>query len=134
VIQISAAQAEIATPYQAHVCAAKAGIDMLTRTLAPEWGAEGIRINSIAPGPIADTEGLRRLAPGEDALQRMAERVPLKRLGRFEDIARMALMLSSDWCSYVTGAVIPVDGGLALTGPRDFSAAAALGAAARSRT
>lgn len=130
VIQISAAQASIATPYQAHVCAAKAGVDMLTRTLALEWAAEGVRINSIAPGPIADTEGLKRLAPG-DALQRMAERVPLKRLGHFDDIARMALMLSSDWGSYVTGAVIPVDGGLALTGPRDFSEAAAAAAKAR---
>jgi NAD(P)-dependent dehydrogenase (short-subunit alcohol dehydrogenase family) len=131
VVQISAAQASIATPYQAHVCAAKAGVDMLTRTLALEWGAEGVRINSIAPGPIADTEGLKRLAPGSDALQRMAERVPLKRLGHFDDIARMAMMLSSDWGSYITGAVIPVDGGLALTGPRDFSEAAA--ASARSR-
>ena len=131
VVQISAAQASIATPYQAHVCAAKAGVDMLTRTLALEWGAEGLRINSIAPGPIADTEGLKRLAPGSDALQRMAERVPLKRLGHFDDIARMAMMLSSDWGSYITGAVIPVDGGLALTGPRDYSEAAAQAAQAR---
>jgi NAD(P)-dependent dehydrogenase (short-subunit alcohol dehydrogenase family) len=104
---------------------------MLTRVLALEWGVEGIRINSIVPGPIADTEGLKRLAPDEDALQRMAERVPLQRLGRLDDIARMAMLLCSDWGSYITGAVIPVDGGLALTGPRDFSAAAA--ATARSR-
>lgn len=131
VVQISAGQASIGTPYQAHVCAAKAGVDMLTRVLALEWGVEGIRINSIAPGPIADTEGLKRLAPDEDALQRMAERVPLQRLGRLDDIARMAMLLCSDWGSYITGAVIPVDGGLALTGPRDFSAAAA--ATARSR-
>ena len=131
VVQISAGQASIGTPYQAHVCAAKAGVDMLTRVLALEWGVEGIRINSIAPGPIADTEGLKRLAPDEDALQRMAERVPLQRLGRLDDIARMPPPLCSDWGSYITGAVIPVDGGLALTGPRDFSAAAA--ATARSR-
>jgi len=131
VVQISASQSFTPTPYQAHVCAAKAGVDMLTRVLALEWGAEGIRINSIVPGPIADTEGLKRLAPGDDALQAMAERVPLKRLGTVDDIARMALLLASDWGSYITGAVIPVDGGLALTGPRDFSAAAA--ASARSR-
>ena len=124
VIQISASQAFTPTPYQAHVCAAKAGVDMLTQVLALEWGAQGIRINSIVPGPIADTEGLRRLAPGDDALAAMAQRVPLQRLGRTEDIARMAMMLASDWGSYITGAVIPVDGGLSLTGPRDFSAAA----------
>ncbi|MEY4752197.1 MAG: hypothetical protein RIQ60_4411 [Pseudomonadota bacterium] len=132
VVQISAGQSFIATPFQAHVCAAKAGVDMLTRVLALEWGAEGIRINSIVPGPIADTEGIRRLAPGEDALKAMAERVPLKRMGSVDDVARMALMLCSDWGGWITGAVIPVDGGLALTGPRDFSAAAAHAAAARS--
>ncbi|WP_088282254.1 SDR family oxidoreductase [Ideonella sp. A 288] len=131
VIQISASQAFTPTPFQAHVCAAKAGVDMLTQVLALEWGGQGIRINSIVPGPIADTEGLRRLAPGEAALAAMAERVPLKRLGRLEDIARMAMLLASDWGSYITGAVIPVDGGLSLTGPRDFSAAA--GAAQRGR-
>lgn len=132
VIQISAGQAFTPTPFQAHVCAAKAGVDMLTQVLALEWGAQGIRINSIVPGPIADTEGLKRLAPTEATLQAMSQRVPLKRLGRTEDVARMALMLASDWGSFVTGAVIPVDGGLALTGPRDFSAAAAASQRTRS--
>lgn len=124
VIQISASQAFTPTPFQAHVCAAKAGVDMLTRVLAQEWGPEGIRVNSIVPGPIADTEGLKRLAPTQGTLDAMALRVPLRRLGQVDDIARMALLLASDWGSYVTGAVIPVDGGLSLTGPRDFSAAA----------
>lgn len=124
VIQVSASQAFTPTPFQAHVCAAKAGVDMLTRVLAQEWGPEGIRVNSIVPGPIADTEGLKRLAPTDATLAAMAQRVPLQRLGHVEDIARMAMMLASDWGSYVTGAVIPVDGGLSLTGPRDFSAAA----------
>ncbi len=131
VVQISAGQAFTPTPYQAHVCAAKAGVDMLTRVLALEWGAEGVRINSIVPGPIADTEGIRRLAPGDDAIQAMTERVPLKRMGTVDDIARMTMMLASDWGAWITGAVIPVDGGLSLTGPRDFSAAAA--ATARGR-
>jgi NAD(P)-dependent dehydrogenase (short-subunit alcohol dehydrogenase family) len=124
IVQISAGQAFTPTAFQAHVCAAKAGVDMLTRVLALEWGAEGIRINSIVPGPIADTEGLKRLAPTDETLEAMAERVPLKRLGKIDDIARMAMFLASDWGSYITGAVIPVDGGMALTGPRDFTAAA----------
>jgi NAD(P)-dependent dehydrogenase (short-subunit alcohol dehydrogenase family) len=127
VIQISAGQSFTPTPFQAHVCAAKAGVDMLTRVLALEWGHEGIRINSIVPGPIADTEGLKRLAPGEDHLDAMARRVPVQRLGRIDDIARAAMFLASDWGSYITGTVIPVDGGLALTGPRDFTDAAEAG-------
>ena len=131
ILQISASQAFVATPYQVHVSAAKAGIDMLTRGLALEWGADGIRVNSLIPGPIQDTEGLKRLAPTEETLQAMADRVPLGRLGHLEDVSRMALMLASDWGSYITGTVIAVDGGLALTGPRDFSAAAA--ATARQR-
>jgi NAD(P)-dependent dehydrogenase (short-subunit alcohol dehydrogenase family) len=132
VVQISASQAFTPTPYQAHVCAAKAGVDMLTRVLALEWGAEGVRINSIVPGPIADTEGIRRLAPGADALRAMTERVPLKRMGTVDDIARMAMVLASDWGAWIIGAVIPVDGGVSLTGPRDFSAAAAVSAQVRS--
>src|SRR6185369_16938232 len=98
-VQISASQAFTPTPFQAHVCAAKAGVDMLTQVLALEWGPQGIRINSIVPGPIADTEGLKRLAPTEDTLNQMADRVPLKRLGQLEDIARMAMLLASDWGS-----------------------------------
>jgi NAD(P)-dependent dehydrogenase (short-subunit alcohol dehydrogenase family) len=125
IVQISASQAFTPTPFQAHVCAAKAGVDMLTQVLALEWGPQGIRINSIVPGPIADTEGLKRLAPTDDTMTAMADRVPLKRLGRLEDISRLAMLLASDWGSYITGAIIPVDGGLALTGPRDFTAAAA---------
>jgi NAD(P)-dependent dehydrogenase (short-subunit alcohol dehydrogenase family) len=104
VIQISAGQAFIPTPYQAHVCAAKAGIDMLTQVLALEWGAQGIRINSIVPGPIADTEGLKRLAPTADTLSAMTQRVPLKRLGAVEDIANMAMVLASDLGAWWFGA------------------------------
>lgn len=123
VINISAPQAVNPTPYQAHVCAAKAGVDMLTRVLAMEWGADSVRVNSIVPGPIGDTEGVRRLAPGPEALAAMAASIPLGRFGRTEDVALMALMLSSPWSSFVTGAVIPVDGGSSLAGGRDLSSA-----------
>ena len=63
IINISAPQAFIPMILQSHVCAAKAGVDMITRTFAMEWGGEGIRVNSIVPGPIQDTEGMKRLAP-----------------------------------------------------------------------
>ena len=63
IVNISAPQAEVAMTGQSHVCAAKAGVDMITKTLALEWGPKGIRINSVIPGPIDKTEGMRRLAP-----------------------------------------------------------------------
>ena len=121
VLNISAPQAFNPTRYQAHVCAAKAGVDMLTRVLAMEWGAEGVRVNSIVPGPIGGTEGIRRLAPTPEAVQRMTDSVPLQRMGRVDEIGDMALFLASPFASYVTGAIIPVDGGSSLGGGRDFS-------------
>ena len=67
ILNISATLHYGGTPGQAHVAAAKAAVDALTRTLAVEWGPQGIRVNAIAPGPIGDTEGVRRLLPGEAA-------------------------------------------------------------------
>jgi NAD(P)-dependent dehydrogenase (short-subunit alcohol dehydrogenase family) len=124
IVNISAPQAEVAIPLQAHVCAAKAGVDMLTRVLAIEWGGDGIRVNSVIPGPIAGTEGMARLAPSEDARQRVARAVPLKRLGSKEDVANLVLFLCSPLASYITAAVIPVDGGWTTHGAalRDLAA------------
>ncbi len=116
VVNISAPQAFLAMPAQAHVCAAKAGVDMLTRTLALEWGPAGIRVNSIAPGPIADTEGMRRLAPTEAIEKQVAMSVPLQRFGQAEEIGNAAMFLSSDAGAYVSGVVLPVDGGWAVAG------------------
>ncbi len=117
VISISAPQAEVAMTGQAHVCAAKAGVDMITRTLALEWGPEGIRINSVIPGPIDNTEGMRRLAPTPKAMAMVEGSVPLRRVGQAQDIANACLFLGSDMASYLTGAVIPVDGGWILNIP-----------------
>ncbi len=69
IIFISAGKAFQAYPYQAHVGAAKAGVDMLMKDLAVDWGKHGIRANSIAPGPIAGTEGMRRLAPSDETMK-----------------------------------------------------------------
>src|SRR5207245_550408 len=64
ILNISATLHYLGTPMQLHVSAAKAGVDALTRNLAVEWGRYGIRVNAIAPGPIEDTEGMKRLVPG----------------------------------------------------------------------
>lgn len=116
IVNISAGQSWMPTPLQAHVCAAKAGVDQLTRTLAIEWGQAGVRVNSIAPGPIEGTEGMARLAPNDKAHAAWVRSVPLGRFGQLEDISNAALWLCSPQAGYVTGVVLSVDGGLALGG------------------
>lgn len=116
IVNISAPQAYLAMPAQAHVCAAKAGVDMLTRTLALEWGPAGIRVNSISPGPIANTEGMRRLAPTEAIAQKVASTVPLQRFGEASEIGDAAMFLSSAAGGYISGVVLPVDGGWSVAG------------------
>jgi len=111
IINISAPQAIIPMPAQSHVCAAKAGVDMITRTLALEWGAEGIRINSIIPRPIDGTACMKRLAPTDAVRYAVEKFVPMKRMGTPDDIANACLFLASDMATYITGAILPVDGG-----------------------
>jgi 2,4-dienoyl-CoA reductase [(3E)-enoyl-CoA-producing], peroxisomal len=110
ILNISATLHYLGTPMQLHVSAAKAGVDALTRNLAVEWGAHGIRVNAIAPGPVEDTEGMKRLVP-EPIKQKLRERVPLGRFGLISDIENAAVFLCSDAASYINGAVLVVDGG-----------------------
>ena len=110
VLNISATLHYLGTASQIHVSAAKAGVDAVTRTLAVEWGPFGIRVNGIAPGPIADTEGVRRLLEG--GKRSRARRLnPLRRLGRTDDIAGAALFLCSEAASFINGVTLVVDGG-----------------------
>ena len=120
VINISAPQSVHPTMMQAHVCAAKAGVDMLTRCLCLEWGGDGIRVNSVIPGPIADTEGMARLSPTPEARDAVMKSVPLGRFGLKEEIANMVMFLASPLAAYVSGAIIPVDGGWTAAGARGF--------------
>jgi peroxisomal 2,4-dienoyl-CoA reductase len=115
IINLSATLHYAGTPLQTHAASAKAGIDALTRSLAMEWGAAGIRINALAPGPIDGTEGITRLLPPE--LRARAERIiPLRRFGSTRDVADAALFLASPASAYITGAVLVVDGGQWLAG------------------
>ena len=111
IINISATQAFIAMALQAHVCAAKAGVDMLTRTLAIEWGSMGVRVNSIAPGAVDDTEGMKRLAPTPEARKFFEKMIPLRRFAQKSELADLALFLASDAAQFITGAVMVCDGG-----------------------
>lgn len=110
-IAITAPQAVRPYPMQAHVCAAKAGINMLVKCLALEWGPAGYRVNAISPGPIDGTEGMDRLAPNEQVRQRYINEVSLRRFGEKQEIADAAIFLSSPLAAYVNGVIFPVDGG-----------------------
>jgi 2,4-dienoyl-CoA reductase [(3E)-enoyl-CoA-producing], peroxisomal len=117
ILNISATLHYLATPMQIHVSAAKAGVDAITRNLSVEWGRHGIRVNGIAPGPIEDTEGMRRLLPPE-LKEKLVKKIPLQRMGRIADIENAALFLSSDAASYINGVTLVVDGGQWLLGTR----------------
>ena len=87
-------------------------MDSLTRSLALEWGCDGIRVVGIAPGPIADTPGTTKLIPGmtkEDANEAISREIPLGRMGEASEIGHAAVYLCS--AKYVTGDVLVVDGG-----------------------
>ncbi|HEV2642114.1 MAG TPA: SDR family oxidoreductase, partial [Candidatus Elarobacter sp.] len=116
IVNISAPQAVQPMPFQAHVCAAKAGVDMLTRTLALEWGRAGVRVNAVMPGAVEGTEGMDRLAPAGPARDALTRQLPLQRLAHKDDIADLVIFLCSDAASYVTGAIIPCDGGMIASG------------------
>ena len=114
IVSISANQATHPIAWQGHVCAAKAGVELLTKTLAIEWGPEGVRANCITPGPTEDTEGMRRLAPTEEIRERITANIPLRRYGTKDELADLALFLCSEAATYITGAVFACDGGQGL--------------------
>jgi len=103
-----------ATWWQSHASAAKAAVDSLTRSLALEWASDKIRVNGIAPGPIANTPGTTKLAPQgvDDASmvnEMVVERIPLQRMGEAWEIGHAAVYLAV--AQYVTGHTLVVDGG-----------------------
>ncbi|KAI6157163.1 hypothetical protein BKA82DRAFT_796756 [Pisolithus tinctorius] len=109
-IHVSSTLHHKGTPYQAHVSAAKAGVDAFSAVLALEEGPKGIRSNVIAPGPIAGTEGISRLST-QMLRSAGSSAYPLGRMGNVQDVASAAVFLFSDAASYITGQVLVVDGG-----------------------
>lgn len=116
ILNISATLHYHGTPLQLHASAAKAGVDAITKNLAVEWGRFGIRVCGIAPGPIAETEGMKRLAPGELSAK-MTAAIPAGRFGAIDEIAAAAVYLRSPAAAYVSGHTLVVDGGHCIATP-----------------
>ena len=124
IIFISAAMARMPHAFQLHVGAAKAGIDNMMKNLALEWGRYGIRSNSIMPGPVKDTEGMKRLST-PDLEAELIKTIPMGRMGVVDEIGHAAVFLSSPLACHITGTILVVDGGQHLAGSADFNKGAA---------
>ncbi len=111
IINVSSVAAERAGPGQANYAASKGAINALTRALAVELGSRNVTVNAIAPGFIETDMSAAVLARAGDLVKKA---IPLRRLGRPEDVARLAVFLASADGGYITGQVLTVDGGLSL--------------------
>jgi len=111
IINISLAQVISGWPGSAHAASAKAGVTTLTRSLAVEWGPYGIRVNNVLPGPIENTEGVRRLYEARGEAEKEKNRMALGVFGEKDDIAQACVFLVSSAGQFITGSDLTVDGG-----------------------
>ena len=111
IIVVSSVGAYIGAPGQSNYASSKAGLIGLARSIAREYGPRGITANVVAPGPIA-TDMLESMP--EDKRAALGAQVPVGRIGTVEEVAAAVTFLASDPAAYITGAVVPVDGGLGM--------------------
>jgi len=111
IVNILATYAWTGSAFVVPSAAAKAGVLAMTRSLAVEWAAYGVRCNAIAPGTFPTEGAGSRLMPTPELEQGALERIPLGRFGRHEELARLAIFLVSDAAPYINGECITIDGG-----------------------
>ncbi|WP_022836794.1 SDR family oxidoreductase [Salisaeta longa] len=121
VLSIATTYAETGSAFVLPSAMSKAGIVAMTKSLAAEWGHAGIRLNAVAPGPFPTKGAWSRLVPGDDMEQKMKSRVPLKRFGKPEELARLVAFLMSSANSYMNGEVVTFDGGEKLVAGGQFN-------------
>lgn len=108
IVNMSSTAGLSGAPGMSAYAASKHGVIGLTKTAALDYAARGIRVNAVAPGPILND---RLVEAGEEAQKHIAQFIPMRRIGRPEEVARAAVWLCSDDASFVTGATLPIDGG-----------------------
>ncbi len=121
ILNIVTTYAENGSAFVVPSACAKAGVLAMTRSLAAEWGAYGIRLNAIAPGPFPTEGAWKRLFPSAEFGEQYKKRIPLGRFGEHGELANLAVFLVSDAAAYVNGECVTIDGGEAIAGAGQFS-------------
>ena len=115
------------SPFVVPSAMSKAGLHVMTKSLASEWGRYGIRLNAIAPGPFPTEGAMDRLHPGQKAwAEQQLKSIPMGRPGEMSELANLATFLMADGCEYLTGQTIAIDGARMLTGGDTFSSLSGL--------
>src|SRR5271155_5343938 len=114
-------------PFTVPSAMSKAGLNIMTKSLASEWGPHGIRLNAIAPGPFPTKGAWERLSPQAANRGESGATNPMGRVGEMHELANLAVFLMADGCDYLTGQTIAIDGAMHLASGGNFAAMAQLG-------